>query len=295
MLRKRPSVLALGCVICLASPSLTVAPAFAAAAGPGQTTYVQNWSGLYLGGGAGGLWGEQTGDFITGASPAVNGFPASTAGPLHPLKGVSSGGAAGLDIGYNFQSGPFVLGAEASLGAIGYDANFGISPNPSTPDFRYGGISREYAYFKQRANGLGEFRGRAGYAAGNLLVYVSAGLAVASTTLKSNFPGNDAISTSFPSGFPTSIASQSAMLAGYTVGGGFDYKISERWALGLEYQHLGFANGHFALGERAVQGRSTQMGFLPPVVAFSYAPVSANSGWQADMALLKLSYFLEGN
>lgn len=275
--------------IALVSWALGVAyPCIQTHAGPAPG--VGDWSGFYVGGNAGGLWGKQTGDFVTGAAPPAAGFPASPAGPKHPLRGVSSGPAAGLDIGYNWQTGPLILGAELDLNAISYDANVAISPR--TPDWRFGGIHPEYAYFKQRANGLAELRGRAGYATGAFLAYVSGGVALTSTTVKSYFPGDDEISTSFPNGFPTSAASVSSILVGYALGGGFDYKFSERWTLGLEYQHIGFGNGSYQLGQRAVAGRST--GFLgsPPTVSFNYAPVSASSGWQADMVTLKLSYLL---
>lgn len=253
---------------------------------------VRDWSGLHIGGSAGGFWGEQSGDFVTGPTQAVNGFSAVPAAAPISLDGVSRGAAAGLGLGYNFQHGPFVFGIEGELSAIGFNAN--VTAGPGTPGFRTGGIKPQYAYFKQTANGFAAIQGRLGYTFGNMLLSVSGGPAFARANLQSYFPGDNAVSTSFPDGFPNASASRSVTLPGFVVGSEVDFSISDRWSLGLAYEHVGFANGDFAMGQRAVQGRSTQMGFLPPVVSFNYAPQSAKSGFQGDLALLKLSYYLNG-
>ena len=94
-----------------------------------------NWGGVYAGLNLGYGWGKVTN---SGANPS----------------GILGGG----QVGYNWQSGPFVYGAEADL--QGSNAN------------------DTFASWKFSNPWFGTLRGRAGYAFNNILVYGTLGLAI---------------------------------------------------------------------------------------------------------------------
>src|SRR5213593_3854644 len=93
-----------------------------------------NWTGFYVGANLGYQWGS------------VTNFPANPAGI-----------AGGVQVGYNWQIGQFVFGAETDLQLSGADDTF--------------------AAFKFSNPWFGTLRGRAGWALGNVLLYGIAGLA----------------------------------------------------------------------------------------------------------------------
>src|SRR6266576_3229002 len=106
------------------------APAYAAAPFNGY-----NWNGAYVGVNLGYQWGQVTN--WGSAKPA----------------GVMGGG----QVGYNWQFGQFVLGAEA--------------------DLQGSGASDTFAAYKFSNPWFGTVRGRAGYAMNNVLLYLTGGLA----------------------------------------------------------------------------------------------------------------------
>jgi outer membrane immunogenic protein len=142
-----------------------------------------NWTGFYLGvNGGGGLgWSKW-----------------STTGAFDP-----TGGVAGGTIGYNYQIGAAVLGAEADVDWAGLSGSTttGCPAGCTTSD-----------------SWLSTVRGRLGYAAGRFMPYITAGGAF----------GN--INASTP-GLPG--ASQTN--AGWTGGGGLEFAIVPHWTVKAEY------------------------------------------------------------
>jgi outer membrane immunogenic protein len=116
---------------------------------PMPVVQVFSWTGFYIGGNAGWGWTNGSGTFTTalGADP----FTVS-----------SNGFLGGAQLGYNWQTGPFVLGAEADFqgttasGSLNASAGPTISATAKTPWF-------------------GTVRGRVGYAMDRILLYATAG------------------------------------------------------------------------------------------------------------------------
>ena len=116
---------------------------------PMPVVQVFSWTGFYIGGNAGWGWTNGSGTFTTalGADP----FTVSNNGFL-----------GGAQLGYNWQTGPFVLGAEADFqgtaasGSLNASAGPTISATAKTPWF-------------------GTVRGRVGYAMDRILLYATAG------------------------------------------------------------------------------------------------------------------------
>src|SRR5881628_217932 len=109
-----------------------------------QPLNAYSWAGPYLGGNIGYAWGSVSNN---GAKP--------------------SGFAAGVQGGYNWQSGPWVFGLEADIKASGANATF--------------------APWKFSNPWFGTVRGRVGYALNNVLFYGTGGLAFGE--LRAEVPG----------------------------------------------------------------------------------------------------------
>ena len=149
---------------------------------------VYNWTGFYVGANGGGGWGHSWWD-------------ANAAG----IK--LSGGQAGGTAGYNWQFGNTVLGIEGDLdwSNIKGTTSSGLCPfGCSTSD-----------------TWLSTVRGRAGYAFGGILPYVTGGLAVGD--IRANMPG---------------FAVASTTNAGWTVGGGVEFALPGNWTAKAEYLHV---------------------------------------------------------
>jgi outer membrane immunogenic protein len=184
--------IAAGCLAVAAV--LTAQSAFAAdlsvlyKAPPPAATPAYDWSGFYLGINGGGGWGHSTWD-------------ANATGIR------TSGGMVGGTAGYNWQLGSAVLGLE---GDIDWANLKGTSTSPLCPL----GCSTSDSW-------LGTVRGRAGYAFGGVLPYVTGGLAVGD--IRAATPG---------------FAGASNTNAGWTVGGGVEFALPGNWSAKAEYLHV---------------------------------------------------------
>jgi len=152
---------------CAAAADLSVAPLYKAP--PPQVAPIYNWTGFYIGANGGGAWGRS---WWQSQSTAIN------------LSGAQVGGTAG----YNLQFGNTVLGFEGDLDWSNLKGTSGaaLCPGCSTSD-----------------SWLSTVRGRAGYAFGGVLPYVTGGLALGD--IRAAAPG---------------FAGASTTNAGWTVGGG---------------------------------------------------------------------------
>lgn len=151
------------------------------------------WAGFYLGANAGYLWADSN-LFETEGSDQSGTFD-------------RNGFVGGAQIGYNHQTGPWVLGLEAD---IQYSSSSG-----STTVFCDGVCSAELNWF-------GTVRGRAGYAKDRLLIYATGGLALGG------------VRDSFP--FPQ--FSSSETLTGWAAGGGAELGFAENWTAKAEYLYM---------------------------------------------------------
>jgi outer membrane immunogenic protein len=175
----------------LAAPSafaadLSVAPLYKAP--PAAMAPAYNWSGFYLGINGGGGWGHSTWD-ARGAN--IN----------------TSGGLVGGTAGYNWQLGSAVLGVE---GDIDWANLKGTGTSTQCP-----------AGCTTSDNWLSTVRGRAGYAFGTVLPYVTGGLAVGD--IHASTPG---------------FAGATTTNAGWALGGGVEVALPGNWSAKAEYLHV---------------------------------------------------------
>jgi outer membrane immunogenic protein len=192
---------------------------------------IYNWTGFYVGVNAGGAWGKS--DVVThvngagtfynpGNIPPINANGNSTVDP----NGFTGGG----QIGYNWQFNPhWVFGVEADINYFGVKGSRAVSaPYLFNPTTGYT-INQEV-----KADWLFTARPRLGWAVNNWLIYVTGGLAV--TDLHYN---NSYVETFYPSAQNGSVSSTKA---GWTVGGGVEYALLNRWSVKLEYLYVEFDN-----------------------------------------------------
>ncbi|UOK69630.1 MULTISPECIES: outer membrane protein [Ancylobacter] len=184
-----------------AAALLAAAPAFAAdlarqqpyptKAAPMIVEPAFTWTGFYLGANAGYAWGSGE-----GGAGIVN---------LDP-----SGFLGGGQIGVNYQfANNVVVGVEA--------------------DFQGSDIKDTYAGYESKMDYFGTVRARLGYAFGNILPYVTGGLAYGHTEVRDNLFGLSTDKTQ----------------TGWTVGGGVEYALTNNWTIKGEYLYMDLGEDYY--------------------------------------------------
>lgn len=169
---------------------------------PPPVVALYNWTGFYVGGNIGWGWTDGSADI-------------ASAGLRGTLYGSGDGFLGGVQGGYNWQNGPWVVGVELDFqGSAGEGdvRGFGnrIGFNAETPWF-------------------GTVRGRLGYAWDRALVYATGGALYGKSEISGNVAGFGAFSSSET--FWT-----------WTVGGGVEWAVADRWTAKLEYLYAGTPN-----------------------------------------------------
>jgi outer membrane immunogenic protein len=162
------------------------------------------WTGFYVGGNFGWGWADGNADTVLGGVPGT-------------LSGSGNGALGGVQAGYNWQAGSIVYGVETDIQASGGSGDFNGTNGAVTTT----GTSR--------VPWFGTFRGRIGYAPGRWMVYVTGGGAYGSTHIE----GTESTGVAFDS--------RETYLT-YTVGGGIETALWDRWTAKLEYLYVGSPN-----------------------------------------------------
>jgi opacity protein-like surface antigen len=167
------------------------------------------WTGFYAGLNIGGGFGSSRDSF----SIAGFGLPSFDT----PLAGVIGGGEAG----YNWQTGPLVLGLEANFEGSGLS---GSRTAPCLPPL-CGAFSASYT---QKLTWFGTLRPRVGYALGNWLLYATGGAALGQV-------GADATAAVGPF---IATDNRSQTRDGWTLGGGLEVGFAPGWSAKIEYLYV---------------------------------------------------------
>ncbi|MFO1108620.1 MAG: outer membrane protein [Bradyrhizobium sp.] len=222
-------VLAIAGSIVLASTLNSLAADMAVKAPAIAPVSVYNWTGFYIGGNVGYAWGNADTFFnpLPSAAIFVNLLPQT----LSPdPKGV----LGGVQAGYNWQAGKFVLGVEADIQAADINGDVRVTPiiqNNGTPFPGAGFLSAH-----QRIDWFGTVRARAGVTATDrLLLYVTGGLAYGDV--------NYAAQTDFrPGGTTLYAANFTKTKVGWTVGAGAEWAFASNWSAKVEYLYIDLGN-----------------------------------------------------
>ena len=206
---------------------LTAAPAMAADVAvpvpvyfPPPVVAIPGWAGLYFGATVGGHWSKD--DITTTTSVANYGAAgAATLDALSPVSITAKGAIAGVQAGYNFQFGRFVVGIET-------DVNWLAGTNTRT--LVVPGLARATpAALSNSPQGsvLVTVRPRLGMTFDAVLAYVTGGLAF--ETVKST----DAVRVN-----AIETTNDSTLHTGWTFGGGLEYALPKGWLLKAEYLYV---------------------------------------------------------
>jgi opacity protein-like surface antigen len=169
---------------------------------PAPAPAAWDWSGGYIGVNAGVAFLDDT--------LSVSGF-----GALVSKDETDTGFTAGGQIGWNFQNGHWVFGVEGDINYLDVSSELTFAGKAA------GTFDADYDWFAT-------IRARAGYAAGNNLLYITGGIA---------FLGAD-FSIADAGGFtPTS---KDKTLTGWTIGGGVEHMFDPNWSAKLEYLYANF-------------------------------------------------------
>ena len=181
---------------------------------PPMVAAIYDWSGFYIGGNGG--WGQSRNcvDFGT--------FPDGCR--------ERSGGLAGGQLGYRWQTGTWVFGLEGQ-------GDWADLSNTRVSVFR-----PEFST-RTKTDGIGLFTGQIGWAWNTALFYVKGGAAVTGNrfSILDTLTGNE-------------LASASSTRWGGTVGVGWEWGFAPNWSAGIEYDHLfmGDANNSFSVASPAL-------------------------------------------
>jgi outer membrane immunogenic protein len=233
---------------------------------------VYSWTGFYVGANIGYSWGRSSNDWN---------FYAPNSNILNPLSTTctSAGGGAlcaagsdsnklngvigGLQAGYNWQTGQFLVGVETDIQASGQKGD-GIFSTGFPVGSRFPPALVEATY-TQKLQWLGTARGRIGFATDRTLLYVTGGLAYgrvaingsATVTGTDDAPGLPPNTT--PCDDPIEIGFGRCLFAswsngvtkvGWSLGVGAEGAIADNWSWKIEYLHvdLGRVTTNFATG-----------------------------------------------
>jgi outer membrane immunogenic protein len=157
-----------------------------------------NWSGFYIGAHGGGAWGRKDWLFVV---------PGTTT--AHDV----SGGFAGGQVGFNWQTGNFVFGVEGEGSWADLRGN-SLCPNPA-------------AVCRSRVDWMASATGRVGYAWQNVLLYAKGGWAWVGDRHFVDF-GVAALNES----------SGDITRNGPTIGGGLEFGFWNNWSAKVEYMYV---------------------------------------------------------
>ena len=191
---------------------------------PPATSY--DWTGGYVGGHVGWGWGRADTSFtpLPNATLFIDLRPTT----LRPEPSGFNGGAQG---GYNWQTGHFVVGAEADLSWSRMSGTARVTPIIMNNGSAFPGAG--FLITRQATKWFGTLRPRAGFAFDKILVYGTGGLAYGNVEYSANAdfrPG-----TATPILFFQYPVAFSKTKTGWTAGGGVEVGINQHWSWKAEY------------------------------------------------------------
>ena len=208
-------------------------------------TPVYSWTGFYVGGNVGGGWADRDVAYFSndiGADAFLLNTAINNGGNLAPPSSFdSSGVVGGLQVGYNWQfNRNWLAGLEADFDWSGVKG--------STTSIATGGAFINAASFEERLKWFGTVRARLGFLPiDNLLLFGTGGFAYGrlERTASFSYPGSGyGLGIGGPPNAncnaPTTCfaGSSSDVATGWTVGGGVEYAVWQRWTVKAEYLYV---------------------------------------------------------
>jgi outer membrane immunogenic protein len=253
-----------------------------------------SWTGFYIGTSVGGGWMTSnsteavTSTFCNPAISGCIGFPAASnalAAAIPATYNTSKAGfLGGVDVGYNWQLGQFVLGIETDISGASISGSTNVT-NAVVPVGFPGSSVVAYGTHSEKLDYLGTVRGRAGYLVMNpLLAYVTGGLAYGDAT-SSNTLATTVVPVCGCSQSPVGESSTSKR-AGWTLGGGLEWMITPHFTLRGEYLYYDFGSVSYAGPTVATFSAG------PPTAPFYGATTAATADLKGSVVRVGLNFKL---
>jgi outer membrane immunogenic protein len=220
------------------------------------------WTGTYVGGNV----GDARGSFNFNPVTTSNLTGAATA--PGPVSASSNSLVGGVQFGYNWQIGQWVLGVEqdAQFAGLKQTATFAAPAG-----FFAAGDSMAI-----KTDYLSATRARLGFAWDRTLIYAAGGLETGMFDVTSTYVARGA------GGSPLmSFTDANKMHFGYTIGGGIDYAVTNNVWLGVEYRYFDVGTETYNLGAFTPAGAAAQS-------------VSSTVGLKASEVTARLNIKLNG-
>lgn len=200
-----------------------------AAGGPGVVETANRWDGFYVGLFGGATSGHATIDgTIYNDGPAVlPGGLAGTADTLADFTFSEAAGTYGVQAGFNVQLDGVVLGLQADLGRLGLS---GSAAAEAGNLFSYVSVTDSF-----ETNWMLALRPRIGVlATDNLMLYATAGAALAKVTFNHDFTAYEGfiLADAYLENF-----SETQTRLGWVAGAGIEYALDDNWSVGAEYTY----------------------------------------------------------
>jgi outer membrane immunogenic protein len=197
------------------------------------------WTGTYVGANLGGVWG--TFDL----NPATTNNLTGSVGSLAFMSANNSSVIGGIQGGYNWQIGQWVLGFEQDYQFTGLKQTFAFAA-PA-------GLFLAGDAMSVKTDYLSATRARLGMAWDRALLYVAGGLESGELDVTSAYVARGA------GGSPAlGFTDAHKLHFGYTVGGGIDYAITNNVFLGVEYRYFDIGKETYNLGAFTPAGGAAQ-------------------------------------
>jgi len=232
-----------------------------------------SWTGFYVGANVGGGWGNH--DVSYGLNDPL--MTAIIPAGIPPSSFNTSGAIGGLQLGYNWQFNRNWL--------LGFETDFNwsnIKGSGSSPAVLTVGTALPFtANAEEKIKWFGTVRARLGYLpTDNLLVYATGGFAYGRVEHSSNLFNNSALAfgTAVPPFGVTCFAgtacwagSSNDNATGWTVGGGIEYAIWQRWTVKAEYLYVSLSQSPVIASAVVVGG-----GLLPSSITANFDRTNFN-------------------
>ena len=173
-----------------------------------QEVPIFSWTGGYIGLQGGGLWSDSNVDNLD-----TDLFDGDRDG----FGDSFNGGLFGVYAGYNWQTGPWVFGAEGDFNGVWNDETFTINTR-----FGYQNVDVGTDY-------LASLRGRVGYAFDRTLIFATGGVAFTQFSAEAG-------------AFDEDFFDADQNFTGWTVGAGAEYAFTNNWIGRVEYRYYDFSD-----------------------------------------------------
>jgi outer membrane immunogenic protein len=226
-------------VLTVMVPGLSALAADLPVKAPPRVMAVDNWTGFYIGVNGGYSWGRASTDLVAtqtsvgtitrttlgGTVLDVTTLPAVTTTTRLSDTAKMNGWLGGGQLGYNVKANNWVLGFEADIQGTGERGGSTFCLTAACP------VGSTFVTSDFHLRWFATLRGRAGVLVDpSLLLYATGGLAIGE--IKADYAvglnGTGVLGT----------ASTNTTRAGFVVGAGAEYRVSERWSFKLEYLYM---------------------------------------------------------